>query len=335
MGRVLFIAGTQPTTSDLHLLFHRAFGRIGWESTFLSHDSALPFGEKVLQQARLRFSRAHFVLFNRRVRRVARTVRPDLVVVSGSNWYVEPNTIRYLRSRLGARVVLNEQHLQVFRRYQADALPLYDHVFTQDSALVSLLRNASPAKSVSLLGPACDPEEHRPLSMTPEDNARFGADVAYLGYAYANRIEAVEPLATLGLKIWGMGWEASPILDPLFDREPISGLKKTKVYNATRVNLNIQSVAYQLDGITCRPFEVAACGAFALCEARPDVHRFFRVGEEIATFSGAAELKDKVAYFLAHDAERREIASEGRRRVLAEHTYTHRAREIVAAVGLS
>lgn len=335
MGRVLFIAGTQPTTSDLHLLFHRAFGRIGWESTFLSHDSALPFGEKVLQQARLRFSRAHFVLFNRRVRGVARTVRPDLVVISGSNWYVEPSTIRYLRSRLGARVVLNEQHLQVFRRYQAEALPLYDHVFTQDSALVSLLRAASPARAVSLLGPACDPEEHRPLSLTPDETARFGADVAYLGYGYANRIAAIEPLAPLGLKVWGMGWDASPTLDPLFDREPVSGLKKTKVYNATRVNLNIQSVTYQLDGITCRPFEVAACGAFGLCEARPDVGRFFREGEEIATFSGAADLNDKVSYYLSHDSERREIARKGRDRVLADHTYVHRARQIVAAVGLA
>ena len=60
MPRLLMVAGTQPTASDLHLLYLRAFEKIGFEATLLAHDSGLPFAEKVLQQARRQFSAAHF-----------------------------------------------------------------------------------------------------------------------------------------------------------------------------------------------------------------------------------------------------------------------------------
>lgn len=333
-GTVLIIGGTQVTTSDLHLLYHRAFGSIGWHSVFLSNDSHLPFAEKVLQQSRLRFSTAHFGLFNRRVRRIARSVRPDLVFITGSNWYVLPETVTHLQRRHGAKVVLNEQHLQVFRPYQAECLRLFDHVFTQDSGLVSLLAHTSPARGVSLLGPACDPREHRPLDLSGGDRAAYGADVSYLGYAYANRIALFESLTAFGLRVWGRGWDASEALRPYFDPRPVHGMKKTRIYNATRINVNLQSVAYQMDGVTCRPFEVAACGGFCLSDERRDLGRFFRVGDEIVSFRDADDLRAKIRYYLAHPDEAEQVAARGRARVLGEHTYDHRARQVVGAVGL-
>jgi spore maturation protein CgeB len=335
MPRLLMVAGTQHTTSDLHLLYLRAFEKIGFEATLLAHDSGLPFTEKVLQQGRLQLSSAHFSLVNRRVRLAALALRPDLVVVSGSNWYLLPETLREVKRRLGCRVVLNEQHLQVFRSHQAGALEVYDHVFTQDSALVPLLRAASPARKVSLLGPACDPVEHRPVALTDEERAHLGSDLAYVGWAYPNRLRLFEDLAEFDLRLWGMGWDASPVLRGRFRDEPVHGLKKTKIYNAARILLNLQSTTYQIDGVTCRPFEVAACGGFCLSEPKKDLAAFFVPGEEMVTFQDAADLKKKAAYYLAHEDERRAIAARARARALREHTYEHRAREVAAAVGMA
>lgn len=332
MRTVLLVAGTQVTTSDLHLLYERAFAEAGWRTVFLSHDSHLPFGEKIFQQAQLRFSRAHVALVNRRVRKTARACRPDLVFISGSNWYVSPATIRLLQ-RDGARVVLNEQHLQVFRSWQAACLPLYDHVFVQDGGLAALLRASAPVRGASLLGPACDPREHRPVALGEGERRALGADVAYLGYAYPNRLEMMEALQDFDVRLWGVGWDASPALAARFRREPVHGLKKTLVYNATAVNLNLQSHSYQLDGVTCRPFEVAACGAFCLTEPRRDLAAFFRAGEEMVTFDGTADLRGKIAHFLARPDERRAIAEKARARALAEHTYLHRVRQVLATVG--
>jgi len=330
---VLLVAGTQVTTSDLHLLYERAFAAAGWRTVFLSHDSHLPFGEKIFQQSQLRFSRPHVALVNRRVRRLARACAPDLVFISGSNWYVSPDTIRSLQ-RAGAKVVLNEQHLQVFRSWQAACLPLYDHVFVQDGGLAALLRAAAPVRGASLLGPACDPEEHRPIPLGEEQRRALGADVAYLGYGYANRLAMMEALHDFDVRLWGVGWDASPALAGRFRREPVHGLKKTLVYNATAVNLNLQSQVYQLDGVTCRPFEVAACGAFCLTEARRDLATFFRAGDEMVTFDGMDDLRAKITHFLAHPDERRAVAERARARALREHTYGHRVQQVIATVGL-
>lgn len=328
------VAGTPPTASDLHLLYLRAFEKIGFEAVFVSHDSLLPFAEKVLQQGRLQQSTAHVRLVNRRVRRAAAALRPDLVLVSGSNWYLQPDTLRELKRRHGCRIVLNEHHLQVFRGRQAAALEIYDHVFTQDSALVPLLSAGAPARRVTLLGPACDPVEHRPLDLTDDERARFGSDITYVGWAYPNRIALFEQLLDFDVRLWGMGWDASAALATRFEREPVHGLKKTKIYNASRLVVNLQSTTYQIDGVTCRPFEVAACGGFCLSEPKKDLAAFF-TPEEMVTFEDAADLREKAAYYLAHEGERREIAARARARVLREHTYEHRAREIAAAVGLA
>jgi spore maturation protein CgeB len=332
MPTVLIVAGTQLTSSDLHLLFRRAFERLGWRAVFLSHDSELPSAERVFQQAGLASSRLRTALFNRRLRRLASQTRPDLLLISGSNWLVLPETLRDLRRRFGCLIALNEQHLQVFRPHQVQCLPLYDHVFTQDGGLAALLQASSPARSVSLLGPACDPAEHCPVPLSPEETQRFEADVCYLGWGYPNRIALFESLLGFQVSLWGMGWNASERLRPFFRPEPVYGLKKTKIYNATRVNLNVQSTHYQLDGVTCRPFEIAACGGFCLAEPRRDLARYFRPGVEIVTFEGAEDLRTKVGYYLAHEDERREIAARGRARALAEHTYEHRVREILTTL---
>jgi hypothetical protein len=334
MPRLLMVAGTQPTASDLHLLYLRAFERIGFESTLVAHDSGLPFAEKVLQQGRRQLSAAHFSLVNGRVRRAALSLRPDVLLISGSNWYLLPETLREIKRRVGCRVVLNEQHLQVFRPHQAAALEIYDHVFTQDSALVPLLRAASAARRVSLLGPACDPVEHRPVTLSDDERARFGSDIACVGWGYPNRLRLFEGLLDFDVRLWGIGWDASPALAGRFRDEPVHGLKKTKIYNAAKIVVNLQSTTYQVDGITCRPFEVAACGGFCLSEPKKDLSTFFTPGEDIVTFEDDADLRRQAAYYLGHEDERRAMAARARARVLREHTYEHRAREIAAALGM-
>src|SRR5205085_685289 len=86
--------------------------------------------------------------------------------------------------------------------------------------------------------------------------------------------------------------------------------------------------------IKARHFEIPAAGGFLLTEPADDLSQFFSPGKEIALYQNTGELIEKIKYYLAHDAERKAIASAGHARVLKDHTYAARFRAIFKTLGL-
>ena len=90
--------------------------------------------------------------------------------------------------------------------------------------------------------------------------------------------------------------------------------------------------------VTMRVFEGSACGALMLTDAvQNGLAELFRPGEEIVIFQDDDDLIEKVRHYLEHPQERLSIAQAGQARTLAQHTYRHRAGQIVetmAAPGL-
>ncbi|MFH2066175.1 MAG: glycosyltransferase [Pseudomonadota bacterium] len=100
------------------------------------------------------------------------------------------------------------------------------------------------------------------------------------------------------------------------------------VYNSARINLNV--TGSQLSAaVNQRVFDVAACGAFLLTDYRTALDELFVVGREVACYRNLNELKQLTDYYRSHPDLRLEIAARGRQRVLAEHTYCHRAQRII------
>ena len=82
-------------------------------------------------------------------------------------------------------------------------------------------------------------------------------------------------------------------------------------------------------GVILRHFEITACGGFMLTYPTPELSQFFEIGKECDIFHNESELLEKIAYYLDHDKERREIAAAGQRRTLKEHLYRHRVTRLV------
>ena len=59
---------------------------------------------------------------------------------------------------------------------------------------------------------------------------------------------------------------------------------------------------------------------------------WFEPNREIFVVQSAEEAIDRYRYLLAHDAERRQVGEAARRRVLAEHTFQQRARQLSVIV---
>ncbi len=82
-------------------------------------------------------------------------------------------------------------------------------------------------------------------------------------------------------------------------------------------------------GLNIRHFEITAYGGFMLTYWTPELAGCFEMGKECDVFHNEAELLEKIAYYLEHADERRDIALAGQKRTLSEHLYSHRVLRLV------
>lgn len=102
-------------------------------------------------------------------------------------------------------------------------------------------------------------------------------------------------------------------------------------YPLSEINFNATSL--QMKGaVNQRVFDVPACRAFLLTDARRQMERLFEPGREVAVYREPGEIGELVARYLADPAARERMASAGHRRLLAEHTYPRRMTELFAVM---
>ncbi|MFN2267752.1 MAG: glycosyltransferase, partial [Desulfonatronovibrio sp.] len=205
----------------------------------------------------------------------------------------------------------------------------------QKEPFFSELKSAG-VKNYIYLPMAADPDFHKPMEIGPVDRRRWGSDISFMGAGYPNRRLAFRELTNYDFKIWGTEWDEDPVLAPHVQMggRRISSEECVKIFNSSRINLNLHSTldSEQLvksgDFVNPRTFELASCGAFQLVDKRGLMDDLF-APDELATFSSMAELKDKIDYFL-HDHEGREsFATKARQRVLKDHSYEQRMKDLV------
>jgi spore maturation protein CgeB len=234
--------------------------------------------------------------------------------------------------------VENYRHLTYWQQLAGG----YDYWFViQQASCVDALTRAG-ARHVHYLPMAADPALHRPLGLTEAEQAEYGADVSFVGAGYPNRRTVLPGWLSRdwSFKLWGNEWDGADDLASVLQRGGARIDTETciKVFNATAVNLNLHSCAGdgldpEADFVNPRTFELAACGAFQLVDERSLFPDLF-APKEMVRFSATADVPSLIRTWLADSSGRREIAATGRRRVLAQHTYTHRMSELLAVIGM-
>ena len=244
---------------------------------------------------------------------------------------VQEKALRELRHRgivTAFWFVENYRHLQ----YWQAVAPLYDFFFTiQEGDFFTKLRDIG-VRNCAYIPTGCDPDLHRKLELTVEEQALYGSDISFAGAGYYNRRQMFEGLVDYDFKIWGTHWHGSLALRPFVqnDGAPFTTDEMVKIINASKISLNLHSSARhdatdpEGDFVNPRLFEVAACGGFQLVDMRDALPRFFEPEREVATFRNLRELREKIDFYLAHESDRLAMAERARTRALKEHTYEHR-----------
>jgi spore maturation protein CgeB len=198
----------------------------------------------------------------------------------------------------------------------------------------------SGAPLVHYLPLAALPAVHGPCDLTADEQKRYGAGLSFVGAGYPNRRNFLSRLHGLDLKIWGNEWDG--IGWPLKDCVQEGGRRVepeeiVKIFNATRINLNIHSSTYHEgidphgDFVNPRAFEIAACRAFQLVDRRTLLSELFSE-DEIAVYADLEEVKDKVPFYLGCAEARLDLAQRGYARVQQEHTYELRMQEALGVL---
>jgi spore maturation protein CgeB len=217
-------------------------------------------------------------------------------------------------------------------------IPKYDLVLTYGGGdPVVIAYKALGAKKCVPVYNALDPTTHHPVDPDP----RFGCALGFLGNRLPDREARVEefflkPAALLRDKrflIGGNGWHDKPMPPNVKD----VGHVYTRDHNAFNctplavLNVNRESMARYGFSPATRVFEAAGAGACLITDAFEGVETFFEPGEEILVARSGEEVAQHVRWLTPEMA--REIGKAALERVLAEHTYAHRAELLEETLG--
>jgi len=224
--------------------------------------------------------------------------------------------------------------------YWKDVAQYYDYVFTiQKGECLDLIRSAG-AGAVHYLPAGCDPFIHAPAVVTPEEKKRWGSSVSFVGAGYHNRQQMFASLSDLPFKIWGTEWPTCRPFDKLVQEEGrrLTPAEYVKIFNSTDININLHSsterdgVEPNGDFVNPRTLELASAGAFQLVDERTHLPDLLTPDKEVITFKSLPDLKEKIAHYLKHPDERKLVTDRARERVIREHTYVHRIREMLSII---
>ena len=273
---------------------------------------------------------------NRKLVSSALSLKPDMLIVTGGH-RITGRTVKILKDN-GIVTVL--WTIDAPRDFQpiVEVAPLYDHIFCQGTEAVELLNHAG-IKGAHWLPVACDPSHHGPVELSAKERKHYGNDLVFVGSYYPNRAELFAELIDFDLGIWGPGWEKLHSYSPL--RRFLRGgqLKPEvwlKIYSASRIVLAIHyqdhEKRFPVYQASPRIFEALACGAFVISDNQRDVFSLFKEGEHLARFIDSDDLMETITYYLDRPKERVELAEQGRREVLNNHTYVHRIEKLLSIV---
>ena len=160
------------------------------------------------------------------------------------------------------------------------------------------------------------------------DPTRYSWDVSFVGNIDAARYREhdgrVRFLAELDTRLRAGGRRVL-----IRDGAGLDAPGQVEVIQRSHINLSVGAACdhggVRSWGLPERCYGVPACGGFLLCDQREHARDDFVTGREWVTYDDIDDCMRKIDHYLTHLDEARTIAEAAHARVMAHHTYHHRA----------
>jgi hypothetical protein len=284
--------------------------------------------------------------WRRHLERLVERERPDAVIVFTVPMAHLRGIPTALRDRFGVPVVFYDGDVPMslpefggmdsgFNYYHGADPGEYDLIVSNsEGGLEGLL--AIGARRAECVFWGADPELFAPQAVAKE------LDVFFYGHSDKFRAEAVEAmiaepsraLSDVDFAIGGYDFRGNLGAARLLGDVPFNSF--TRAISSARINLSItrRPHASIFASATSRPFELAATGAAIVSNPCNGIERWFEPGSELLVVNDPVEAAAAYRDLLDDPAQAEELGRRARERVLDEHTYRHRARQLLQLVGL-
>lgn len=221
------------------------------------------------------------------------------------------------------------------RHHLREAIPRYDIVFTYGGGLpVVAAYEKAGARSCVPIYNALDPATHHPAEPDPD----YVCDLGFLGNRLPDREERVEEFllraATLAPQkrflLGGSGWADKRMPDNVRRIGHVGTAQHNAFFGSGLATLNINRDSMARYGFSppTRVFEAAGAGACLITDRWAGIELFLEPEQEVLVANDGEAVADLLLHLTPQRA--RSIAEAARRRILAQHTYAHRAKEVDA-----
>ncbi|HEY6018230.1 MAG TPA: glycosyltransferase, partial [Gaiellaceae bacterium] len=285
--------------------------------------------------------------WRRYLERLVEEERPDAVVVFTVPMAHFRGIPTALRERFGVPVVFYDGDVPMslpefggmdtgFNYYHGADPSEYDLVFSNSEGGLERLRELGARRAEAVFWGA-DPEFFAPQPVAKE------TDVFFYGYGDKFRRDWLaalvgEPsraLPEVDFALGGRDFQGDTGRARQLGDVPFNAF--ARAISAARINLNItrRPHATVYASATSRPFELASAGAAIVSNPYNGIERWFEPGRELLVVADAEEAVAAYRDLLGDPAQAEELGRRARERVLDEHTYVHRARQLLQLMGIA
>jgi spore maturation protein CgeB len=215
-----------------------------------------------------------------------------------------------------------------FNYFEGADLGEYDIILSPSEGVVKDLLELG-ANRIEFVHFGVDPDLFFPISIKQD------IDVFFYGTSDYNREESCRMLISkpseklkANFVVSGINFEVNL---SKAKKIPMIPFNKWRNYAcASKINLNIprENHAKTYATSTSRPFELAAMGCCIISSPYNGMEKWFDIGKEIFLANSFSEAIDLYNWLLADESARRNAGKKARQRVLSEHTFKHRARQL-------
>ena len=314
---------------------------------YIRRDEEQPADSAVDRLTRETIWRVVTPRWRRHLERLVELEKPDAVLVFTVPMAHFRGIPTFLRERFGIPVVFYDGDVPMslpefggmdtgFNYYHGADPSEYDLVVSNSEGGLPRLLELGARRAEAIYW-AADPDFFAPQAVEKE------SDVFFYGYGDKFRQEWTqamvgEPSRTapeIDFALGGRDFRGDTGVARILGDVPFNVF--ARAISAARINLNItrRSHASVPGSSTCRPFELASAGAAIVSNPHAGIERWFEPGSELLLVEDAQQALTVYRELLDDPAQAEAMGARARERVLDEHTYGHRARQLLTLLDLT